>query len=218
TTVFVFRYDGTSPTNPTQAVETQSVQSGVWQKDVSDPSFTWTAATDTHSGVAGYDVYFGPTLEPNPTPTVTPTPSGSDFVDKPEYDPAGVSSGKYVLIIRTVDQVGNLSAWVKLFDFWYDGDNPPTPGNLTTADPATDSTPTFTWDAVTDAHSGLDVYQIYWGTDGACGTKNQPDTTSASFTAPEITSTGVPYLLCVRARDRAGNLSDWAQTTFTYTP
>lgn len=226
TTVFTYRFDVTAPSAVTSA-SASGVTSGQWT-NVNNPAFTWSAATDTHSGMtggeAGYEVYFGPALTPYPTPTpgVTPTPSSPVKVTEEEYSSGTPSAGQdNVLMIRAMDQVGNGSTWQTVFTYWYDGTAPAvptTPG--TTDDPTTDDTPTFTWDTVTDSLSGLAAYEIYWGINDTCGDPNQSETTSTSFTAPSMTEiAGVPYYLCVRTRDNAGNTSGWSSAAdYTYSP
>lgn len=204
-TVFIFRFDNTSPSVPGSATETHGASSASWQNTISDPAFTWPAASDTGSGVARYDVYFG--SNPNGE-IVVATPSSA------AYDPAALSSGTYYLRARAVDGVGNSSNWATLFEFRYDGTPPSVPANLQTGDSGS-AAPTFTWSASTDDHSGFGTYQLFWGSGATCGGKNQPDQTGTSFTAPEITEAG-DYILCVRAVDALGNTSSWAQAAYTY--
>ncbi len=208
TTVFTFRYDNTIPGTPGSASETHGVSNGVWQNSVSSPAFTWTNVTDTGSGLAGYDIYFG-------------NNSGGEFVSasptSPAYSSGSVASGTFYLRARAVDKAGNTSGWATIFTFLYDGAAPSAPTNLQTSDLPGSTTPTFTWSASSDGYSGLAAYEIFWGSGSACGAKNQPDTISTSFTTPAITETG-EYHLCVRARDNAGNTSGWAEASFNYSP
>ena len=210
-TLFVFRYDNTAPVMPSSAVETvQNISSAVWQKDVNNPAFTWNAATDAHVGVvSNYDVYFG-TDSGGTTITTTTT--------NPAYDPPTQSSGTYYLRVRATDSLGNISGWSTLFTFQYDGLAPEDPANIDTVSLADDTQPVFTWDASADTHSGLAVYEIYWGTDGACGEANQLDVTDPTFTAPEITGGAQTYRICVWARDNVDNISAAAEDTFDFSP
>ena len=207
TTVFIFRYDGIDPNPPVSASETNGASSGEWGA-VGDPAFTWSGASDSGSGVTRYDVYFG--SNPNGTYVVA-TPSSAS------YDPSAITTGTYYLRVRSLDAAGNASDWVTLFVLKYDGTAPGVPGSLQTADPGTDSTPTFTWSGSSDADSGFAAYELFWDAGTSCGSKNQDDQTGTSFTAPEISSAG-DYIFCVRARDNVGNTSGWAQQTFTYSP
>lgn len=85
---------------------------------------------------------------------------------------------------------------------------PPTdPGIPNTSSPTTDSTPTWFWNGSTDSGTGLNYYQLTWGGDIDCNNTVYV-TSNNSWTAPAITSNSI-YYICVRARDRAGNYSNW---------
>ncbi len=85
---------------------------------------------------------------------------------------------------------------------------PPTdPGVPTTSSPTTDSTPTWYWGASSDSGTGLNYYQLTWGGDIDCNNTVYVTSTN-NWTAPTITSNSVFYI-CVRARDRSGNYSNW---------
>ena len=50
--------DATAPSNPISCVQTNSsTESDVWQDEVNDPSFTWSGASDAHTGIDGYYYY-----------------------------------------------------------------------------------------------------------------------------------------------------------------
>jgi hypothetical protein len=209
TTLFTFKYDITAPDNPSSATETNGATNDTWQNTISDPAFTWSGASDAHSGISNYDVYWGDDA------------GGTSVEESPvsaAHDPAAVTSGTYYLRVRTVDNVENQSAWATLFTFKYDITAPSDPTDLATASAANDSTPDYTWTASTDAHSGMVGYEIYWDADtDSCGAPNQPDETGTSFTSATLPGAG-DYRLCVRAKDNVGNTSGWAQDVFTYIP
>ena len=71
--------------------------------------------------------------------------------------------------------------------------------------------PCFTWSPSTDAGSGLWGYQVYFGEDPG-GTGLTSLQTESYCAAPVRTGT---YYFRARARDRAGNWSDWT-TLFTF--
>ena len=208
TTVFIFNFDNSLPSLPAGGAEIHGIPDGYWQKTVPDPSFTWNASSDNGSGVLGYDVYFGTNVNGS-IPVASPS--------TPAYDPPMLSTNTYYLRVRSVDRAGNKSDWASLFTFRLDLTAPSVPVNLSTTDPASSATPLFTWSASTDQHSGQAAYEIFWGAGTTCADKNQPDTTGTSFTAPAITDPG-DYHLCVRALDVVGNVSNWAEASFTYTP
>ncbi|MCJ7623270.1 MAG: hypothetical protein MUO76_07185, partial [Anaerolineaceae bacterium] len=101
---------------------------------------------------------------------------------------------------------------------------PPTdPTDLATASLPTDTTPDYTWTASDDLHSELAAYEIYWAlaSAGSCAAAapNQDDEAGESFTlATPLTGGAADYRICVRARDKAGNTSGWAEDVFTFTP
>jgi hypothetical protein len=88
-----------------------------------------------------------------------------------------------------------------------DTTSPSNPGWPVTGDPITDSTPTWTWTASTDSGSGMDYYQISWGTDIG-GNNTIYTSTTNTWTTPLITTSTIYYIF-VRAVDNAGNQSSW---------
>ena len=66
----------------------------------------WTPATDNGSGVKGYQVYVGPE-----TGGV-----GEWFVSEPQVALPTLSTGHYYVRVRSLDNVGNTSAWVTLLE------------------------------------------------------------------------------------------------------
>ena len=108
--------DGTPPINPTTCLQLNgTTESDVWQDSISDPSFNWSGATDSHTEVKGYYYYWGE--DPDGT-----SPSFTNF---PIYDPTAVDNGTYYLRICTEDIVGNTAPWKTLYVFKYEqkGDN-----------------------------------------------------------------------------------------------
>ena len=196
--------DGTPPSNPTTCDQTEgSTSSDVWQNIVNDPSFSWSGATDSHSGVAGYYYYWGTDLSGTDTMYTTST----------SYDPSAVGNGTYYLRVHTIDNAGNLAPWTTLYIFKYDETSP---SNPTTCDQTEGSTssdvwqnivndPSFSWSGATDSHSGVAGYYYYWGTD-LSGTDTMY-TTSTSYD-PSAVGNGT-YYLRVHTIDNAGNLAPW---------
>jgi len=132
-TVFTDLYDITAPTNPTVSSTgcAQAIDDNIWQSTCNDANFTWTGATDIHSNVAGYYIYWG--KDPNGVPTTYQTSSA--------YDPLPVTNGAYYLRIQTIDRAGypstltsqypaNKAPIVTLFTFKYNDGTPPTLQNL----------------------------------------------------------------------------------------
>ena len=209
-TLFEFKYDGTAPTYPASVDPQCSAIDGEWQGQCSDPSFTWTGAVDSMSGLTGYFVYWG--TDPNGTWT--------GFQTSPSYDPAPVPNGStYYLRLDVEDNAGNRRGWNTVFEFKYE-DTPPT-NPLRPADPqcwATDGEwqgacgdPAFTWTGAVDSGSGVAGYYVYWGpeAEGISDTF----TTTAGFEPASVTD-GTHYLR-VNTEDNAGNQAGW-KTLFEF--
>ena len=204
-TLYVFKFDNTRPLNPTTCSQTMgSTTNNTWQNVVSDPAFTWSGASDVHSGIDRYYVYWG---------TSASGTSGS-FVVSPAYDPSAVTSGTYYLRVQTSDIATNLAtSWITLYIFRYDITPPTNPTScVQTVGSTSNNTwqhgvddPSFTWSGASDLHSGIAGYNYYWGTD--------PAGTSAMFSAspaydPTNISDGI-YYLRVQTVDNLGNLASW---------
>jgi hypothetical protein len=212
-TMFTFKFDNVPPANPPGVTEVNGVAQNTWQKEHDTPNFSLTApGTDANSGVGGYLVYFGNDSEGIPV-------SSETF----EYSPGQQDSGTYYLRVITLDNSGNQSKDIKtLFTYKLDKTPPTDPDSLVTTDPASDSTPTFTWDVATDEHSGMGSgagYQVEWDAIGTCDNVVTNFDDANSFTAPSPIPAGTPYFICVRAVDALGNTGDWVgPTSHTYTP
>jgi len=112
-TLYTFKYDGTPPINPLICYQTMgNTETNVWQGDTNDPFFIWSGASDAHTGVEGYYVYWG----------INPTGFSSNFTSSPVFDPAAVRTGTYYLRISTKDFVGNNASWNTLYIFKYDSE------------------------------------------------------------------------------------------------
>ena len=117
-TSFIFRYDGTPPHVPDIHNE-DGVASGVWQPITRTANFSWTTPHDDGSGIAGYNVYWGPII----TGTSDVLTTTNTFVDGTPIcaeDEAAI----YYLRARSQDNVGWQSEWVG-YALAYDG-APPT--------------------------------------------------------------------------------------------
>jgi len=116
--VFTFRYDGTPPHAP-DVENNYNVSSGVWQNQVRTANFSWPTPHDEGSGIAGYNVYWGP----DPGGTSHTLRTSNDFVDTAPIC-AEDEAASYYLRARSQDNVGWQSEWVG-YALAYDG-APPT--------------------------------------------------------------------------------------------
>lgn len=206
---FPLRIDTIAPTMPSAAEETHGVTSGEWQRDFNDPAFTWPAATDAGSGVAGYFFEW---------------PNASGMLSTPSYDPSAVRTGSYPLRVQAFDQAGNPSDVVTLFTFNYDGTPPPAP-SIENLDGVASGicqnqvrTANFRWPTPDDAGSGVKGYYRYWGAN-ATGISNTLITsnTFASATPFCAEDDACTRYLRVRSEDNVGwQSSDWATFVMRY--
>jgi hypothetical protein len=166
----------------------------------SDPSFSWDAASDSGSGVAGYSYEIDHAVDTVPDTMVDTTGTTASF--------SGKADGVWYFHVRAVDNLGHANATATRtvrIDV-----NPPSAitGLASSTHPVesawyANSAPAFSWDAASDAGSGLAGYS--YQLDHTPGTN--PDTTvdttgtTVSFTGK---GTGLWYFH-VRAVDGLGN-------------
>jgi hypothetical protein len=110
-TLYIFKYDGTAPENPTMCDQLAgSTESGVMQDTISDPLFVWSEGSDYHTDVAGYYYYWG----------TDPQGISTSFTISTIFIPPTVSNGTYYLRVSTKDIVGNIAPWKTLYIFKYE--------------------------------------------------------------------------------------------------
>ena len=108
------KIDNVAPINPTAVNPGCVASTGVWQNTCSDPTFSWSGASDATSGVAGFQYYWG----------TSSTGTSTSYTTGTSYNPAAVGEGTYYLRIRTKDNAGNYAAWKTMFVLKYDGTSP----------------------------------------------------------------------------------------------
>lgn len=203
-----FKIDATPPSAPGAATEVHGVLSGQWQRDVSDPAFTWPEASDATSGVWYYRVDWNDSLQ------VTADPA---------FDPPAVRTGSYTLTVRAVDQAGNVGPPGASFIFNYDG-TPPHPPDIQNNDGLASGvwqnqvrTADFSWSTPHDEGSGVQGYYLYWGPD-----ENGPSdtlTTANVFSDPNpicAADSAATHYLRLRSEDGVGLQSDWVGYALRY--
>lgn len=110
TTLYVFKYDGTTPTNPLTVDQLAgSTEYDVWQGDVDNPFFIWSEGVDSDTGVAGYYYYWG----------LDPFGMSDSFTTTTIFNPPAVNPGRYYLRVSTKDNTGNTASWTTLYIFKY---------------------------------------------------------------------------------------------------
>jgi len=193
---YVFKHDWTPPLNPDSATQLRGfTESDVWQNNTGDPMFTWAGASDKHSFVDGYRVYFGE----------DPGGTSDDLVIVLPWNPGEVPDGTYYLRVSTRDAAGNDAGWTTLYVFRYDG----TPPGEMTAEVEVGIRigiffgleARYNWSVPWDL-SGIETYE--WRVDDGEATV----TTSNGYVAFPPPPDGY-HVLYVRAWDLAGNFGEW---------
>jgi chitodextrinase/alpha-tubulin suppressor-like RCC1 family protein/flagellar hook assembly protein FlgD len=181
--------DVTVPSTPTDLVVSDITVSGF--------KLTWSAATDSGSGVSSYKVILNG-VEIATVNSATYTFTGlAEFTD-------------YTVSLKSVDVAGNQSSLsasqaVQTLDA-----TAPSDVTLLTVIGVTDSDVELSWQAATDSGSGISHYEVY---DGQVLVNTTPELT---FVVSELT----PYTshnLVVKAVDVAGNKSSGSTVTATTT-
>jgi len=199
--------DRTPPSNPTSINPGCTTSSNTWQKTCNDPYFTWSGASDSESGVSGYQYYWG----------TSSSGTSSNYTTSRSYNPSSVGTGTYYFRLRTRDNAGNYASWKTMFILRYDGSAPSNPTSINPGCGAANNVwqnlyndPYFTWSGASDIGSGIEGYQYYWGS-SSTGTSTTY-TTGTSYN-PSSTGDGT-YYFRVRVKDKVGNYSSW-KTMFT---
>jgi hypothetical protein len=106
---FLFKFDDTRPTDPTNFLTTSS-------KDTNLPFFTWSESVDVHSGMigglAGYSIYQGTSNKCGKPVAFTTVPHWSPVT------PLAIGTTEY-FCVRAMDAIGNESNWVGPVPFSY---------------------------------------------------------------------------------------------------
>ncbi|MEM2282818.1 MAG: LamG-like jellyroll fold domain-containing protein, partial [Candidatus Hadarchaeales archaeon] len=199
TTIYTFKLDRQAPSNPTSCSDSAGSSNNTWQNSITDPNFSWSGASDSLSGVAGYYYYWG----------TDASGTSTNYTTSAAYDPPAVSSdGVYYLRVQTKDVAGNTSAWATVYTFKLDRGAPS--GSATS--------PSSTWSpqssitlSCSDSLSGVSAAKYNWDSpaDAATGTSYSNGQT---ITAPE----GV-HTLYLWVKDAAGNTSTWSGIYYTDT-
>jgi phosphodiesterase/alkaline phosphatase D-like protein len=187
-----FNIDSTPPTTPTNVAKTDS------DRDAT-PTFTWDAATDATSGLQRYQV----SVDSGGFANI-----GTDTTYTME-DGTPLSDGSHTFQVRAVDRAGNAGEAASLA-FTVDTTPPSTPDNIARTSPDGDSTPTFTWDAATDATSGVAAYQVRMDSGDFLDVAD-----NLTFTVDDADAlSGGDHVFQVRTIDNAGNISEPGSLSF----
>lgn len=199
-TIFIHKYELGAPNTPSPAVAPTS-----WT-NVNSFVFTWSDPGDTDSGVYDY------TYETDAGTLATNT---SDLSATLTSD----SDGTKLFQIHANDTAGN-SGSTGSVNFYYDATPPTNAGTVTDNSGSFDNTygtvsdPDFIWTTGSDDSSGVEEYDVYWGTESTGETVTATTATNA-YNPATLTEANIPYYLRINTRDDAGNESGW-ETKYTF--
>jgi len=181
-------------------------------------SIAYYASTDTQISTSDYLIGVDTLSTLNPTDTATSTWSG--------IFPATIPSGEYYIgwIVDPNDQITEFNEDNNKNVIWsqkvfVDNTSPSNPTACTQTNGVTESNiwqnginnPSFTWQGARDAHSDVEGYYYYWGSD-PYGTSDL--FTSNSEITPQSVDSGI-YYLRIQTKDSLGNLAPW-QTQYIF--
>ncbi|MFO0840192.1 MAG: S8 family serine peptidase [Phycisphaerae bacterium] len=205
--------DGTAPALPTNlGSSTHTVN--VWSANP-NITFTWTAATDSLSGVDGYGVF------ESTAPGLPSTVKDIEEVTSYSATYASSASGRY-LNLRTVDNSGNWNAsYANTGPYLIDTVAPTSPAVRINAGAARTPSLLVALDSLSavDAHSG--VFRMQFSNNGLVWSALEPFAATRSgwnlstFGGNASAGTKTVY---ARFTDRAGNVSAAATDTIIYAP
>ncbi len=178
-------------------------------------TFTWDASSDPGSGVDHYELWIGGQDQVHiPASTCS---GGTCSV----HANTGFSGGTYSWLIKAVDGAGNVRDSNETWNFLIDRTQPVAFSLKTPANGAALTAPSFSWQASSDASSGIDHYELW--IDGSKNRDVAPSACSAGTCS--TTATGIAdgrHNWLVKAVDRAGNAKSstqiWAFTLDTTPP
>jgi hypothetical protein len=195
TSTFTIGIDLTAPQAP--ALSTPANAAWVIQ---ASPAFTWSAATDSRSGIKEYQLILDGAVNRTGLTALTATPASP------------LTEGSHTWNVKAVDNAGNFSTSTA---FSFNGDFTP-PLSFALISPASGATlhinrPQYKWRSTSDARSGFQKFVFY--VDGVL--KNSYlGATDTSITLTETLGNG-QHKWKVVAWDVAGNIRDSGEAIFT---
>jgi hypothetical protein len=207
---FIYKFDTSAPNNPSGLSVSPSGYSGV-----NEYTFFWsTVGSDVGSGVAGYQYKTEAPSGPFSDWSATTTETSITLSD------VAYQENENIFLLRTIDNAGNISGSTVQVSFYYAGEAPTSPQNLSVS-PTTSTTNSFSfnWDPPT-TFSGTQNELRY------CYTVNTlPSNTTCTFTAAGVTALPADAYanqpgentLYLVARDNVGNINYDTYTSITFT-
>jgi len=197
-TVFTHKYDHTIPETPEITVDP------IGWANSNNFDFTWTVPEDL-SGVSHYFIWTNDGMSRTQT-------TATELLDL-----EATEGGVHRFYVTAVDMLDQESA-EGVAEFRYDYDPPEVPDYATDRNGAQNdewgvvADGDFSWSGMSDTHSGIKNYDVYWGPDSA-GTTVTAVVTNNAYN-PDAIASNTPHYLRVRVRDNTDNVSEWV-TLFT---
>lgn len=176
---------------------------GVWSTDP-NLDLSWTAATDSRSGLDGYGLFLS-----SSAPSIPGATKDIESVTTTTQVLTASSLARY-FNIRSKDNAGNWDdGYVAAGPFYFDDVDPGAVTNLTSTSHtpsvwSTDPTIDFTWTAAPDIHSGVDGYGLFWTTSATIPGASKDIEQVTGYTQSAASSASGHYFN-IRAVDHAGN-------------
>lgn len=213
-TLFTYKYDATVPNNPAFVSVSPSGYSSTNSYTFIWPSTGSNAASDTSSGLAGYQYKTGASSGSYSTYSSTTTNTEVSLTN------AAYQDGANVFFLRTVDTAGNTSSPIQV-TFYYNASAPTAPQGLTaTPSSGTTNSFAFSWSAPATYQGSASeltyLYSINTAPTAATVTSNGSSTSLAAGAYATQQGANTFYVV---AKDAAGNVnySAYASVTFTAT-
>jgi uncharacterized repeat protein (TIGR01451 family) len=184
--------DTTPPNNPTSINPGCTANNGEWQNTCNNTNFSWSGASDSGSGVAGYQYYWG----------TSSSGTSTSFTTSTSYNPGAVGEGTRYFRIRTKDNAGNYAAWKTMFVLRYDGTAPTGSLSINNGNATTYKTLVTLDPTANDNLSGA-RYIRFRDQGGAWG--DWQGIMNTNWVLPAVT--GQTYTVEAEVKDAAGNVS-----------
>lgn len=180
-------------------------------------NFSWTAVTDSGSGLANYEIQVG---------TANPPTAPYSFSNAPTTNSTSTTlsaDGTYYWRVRAKDTAGNYGSWSSVFSFTVDSTPPSAVTNLAAGSPTTSSL-TLTWMAPNANPGTATSYDIRYSTatitsanfSSATSVPGTPTPaapgTSQSVVVSGLTA-GTTYYFAMKSTDSTGNVSSISNVT-----
>ncbi|MFT4540313.1 MAG: hypothetical protein ACI835_002763 [Planctomycetota bacterium] len=193
--------DGTAPNLPT-SVGSSTHSAGVWSNNP-NITYTWNAATDSLSGLAGYGIWLSTSAPGAPSDT-------QDLGTVTSFATTLITGNGHHFNIKSVDRSGNWPiSYAFAGPYMIDLVAPTAPGGLHSTThalntPTCNSSITMDWNTSTDTNSGVAGYSYLWSHSTSPAPNSVVNTTNSALSAI-LPESGSGWYFGVRAIDVAGN-------------